>query len=126
MGLDVITARAADLRARLQQRGVAVVTVEYDGYGDSGMIDSIAAVSADNSPVEIAAETAALEGLFYDILESRYYGWQDDLGARGVFRWDLATNALEHEHSERLEDFSTTLVSGWPAEQACTRSEEKR
>lgn len=109
-----ITRRAQDLRARLMELGVAVVSAEYDGYADSGMIETIICRTGENVSARISAELEnQLSDLFYDLLETRFPCWEDSCGAFGKFTWNLQTDALHHQHNERFEDYDTSIVDGW-------------
>jgi hypothetical protein len=106
--------RAEHMRRWLQKLGVAVLTVEYDGYADSGAIEEVAAHTADNQPIALPKSLKSkLIDLFYDLLETRFYGWENDSGAFGQFKWDLRTNTVHQIHNDRYEDYDTTERYGW-------------
>lgn len=110
-----IERRAEEMRRRLQELDVAVLTVEYDGYADSGAIEKVAARTADNQPIALPESLESeLIDLFYDLLEVRFDGWENDGGAFGEFEWDMRTNALHQIHNARYEDYDTTELDGWP------------
>ncbi len=109
-----IERRAEAMRRQLQDLSIATLSIEYDGYADNGAIESVAARTADNRAIMLPRPLESkLIDLFYDLLEVRCYGWQDDSGAFGTFVWDLRTNALHHTHNDRYEDYDTTEWSGW-------------
>ena len=102
--------------------GIAVVTIDFDGYGDSGSFEEVAAFSAENAElpvptVEITIKTVVfdtarveeerttvrdfLEGLASDLLEETHSGWEDGEGAYGQFRFSLAERAITLEYNER-------------------------
>ena len=108
-------ANKADLFTVLKDTGIATVTVAFDGYGDSGQIESIDAFGADGTPRELpqtslmirrslwgepepicedmtAAE--AIERLAYDLLGDAHSGWEINDGAFGTFVFDDAAGAI--------------------------------
>lgn len=106
----------------LSAAGVAVVTIDFDGCGDSGQFDAMLGFSADDEPREIpieamtiqavdretetiveAATTPAdyIESLASDLLEQEHEGWEDGDGAYGEFRFELADRSVTLEYNER-------------------------
>jgi hypothetical protein len=127
-------ARASQLRAEVlpYNKGVlfdalsvveiAVVTIDFDGYGDSASFDEPAAFSDENAEIsiptaEITIKTVVfdtgiveevrvtipefLEGLVSDLLEETHSGWEDGDGAYGQFHFSLAERAITLEYNER-------------------------
>ncbi len=107
---------APQVAARLRVAGVARLEVEYDGCGDSGQIESVLAFDAGGSEVEPSSENGLksmeLETLFYDLLEARHPGWENNDGAFGEFKWNLTTEELAHVHNDRFTDYETTEHQG--------------
>ena len=126
---------AGDIRARnkhilfaaLAEAGIHRVTVEYDGSGDSGLIDTIEAWNAGNdrmplplepriqfvpeSPGSPSAEynlEAAIETVAWDYLYDLHCGWENNDGAYGTFVFDVPARTLTLEHNERYTEVSTT------------------
>jgi hypothetical protein len=104
--------------------GITAVVVSFDGYGDSGQIEDIQATANDNlvelpageievgrvywgSP-EIERSTLsiheAIEQLAYDFLEEIQDGWENDDGAYGDFRFDVAARTITLDFNERVSD----------------------
>jgi hypothetical protein len=58
---------------QLKDVGVARIHIEYDGYGDSGQVESITYLASDGGEVDTATKveitSEALMDLFYDLLE---------------------------------------------------------
>jgi hypothetical protein len=130
------TTAAADIRARnkaivfaaLAEAGIHRVTVEYDGSGDSGQIETVEAWNAGNeripfpsgvmirlaaeNPDHPASETnleAAVEILAWDYLElSIGWGWENNDGAFGTFVFNVAGRTVTLEHNERYTELNTT------------------
>ena len=103
---------------------VAIVTVRFDGCGDSGQIEEIEA-EADGSEIalpEIAIEIArplydgsgtgrlnlplreAIEQLAYDFLEETHAGWENSDGACGEFTFDVAKRSITLAYNEPYTD----------------------
>ncbi len=104
--------------AARQLKGIGVVRVEiyYDGCGDSGQIESIHYFDVNYTAVDPAGRVTithdALMDLFYDLIEVRHAGWENNDGAFGNFDWNLITDTLKHEHSERYTECDTTEHEG--------------
>jgi hypothetical protein len=104
------------------------VTVTFDGEGDSGQIDNIAAYKGDESvplptqtvavrtvdwndnriTVQEQSASAAIETLCYDFLEQEHGGWENNDGAYGEFTFDVANRTVELEFNGRYTDVHTT------------------
>lgn len=121
--------RAAELRpankaalfGALAGAGITAVVVSFDGYGDSGQIESIDSSNADGqvdlpdeemelaSPVygsdEVQRKTMlirdAVERLSYDLLEELYGGWENNDGAYGEFTFDVAKRSITLDYNGR-------------------------
>jgi hypothetical protein len=105
--------RAAE---QLKAAGVARVDIYYDGCGDSGQIEDVGYFDAQRKmidpPSTLAISEDALRELFYDLLETRHAGWENNDGAFGEFEWDLIADTLKHSHSERYTECETTEHEG--------------
>ena len=128
-------ARLADLRPANKERlfdaltaaGISHVTVTFDGSGDSGQIESIAAWCGEEAaalpPVEIpfAALTwdnpavemrslsleAVVEQMAYDFLADTHDGWENDGGAYGEFCFDAAARTIHLDYNERFTSYAS-------------------
>ena len=108
-------ANKADLFTVLAGAGIVTVTVAFDGYGDSGQIESIDAVGADEAPRELPQTSLmirrslrgepeptcedmtaadAVERLAYDLLGDAHPGWEINDGAYGTFVFDVAAGVI--------------------------------
>lgn len=107
----------------LAAAGITKVVVHFDGYGDSGQIEDIAAYTGDSGAsipagaIEMArprwGETEAdhdscslgdaIEALAYDALEEMHGGWENNDGAYGVFTFDVAARTITLDYNERYE-----------------------
>lgn len=105
--------------------GIAVVTIDFDGYGDSGAFQEPAAFSAESAEISIPMpditvrtvvfETGIIEervttardflnDLASNFLEETHSGWEDGEGAFGQFRFSLADRTITLEYNERYVD----------------------
>lgn len=124
------TARTLALRPANKDRlfdgliaaGITHVTVSFDGEGDSGQIESIAAwngeTAVDFPEVEIAYAALTwdcpeiemrelsleevVEQLVYDLLSDTHGGWENNDGAYGEFCFDAAARSIHLEFNERF------------------------
>jgi hypothetical protein len=107
--------------AALAAAGVSSVTVTFDGYGDSGQIESIQAIAAeapvDLPPDEIAFAVAqcdrtepesrpatvadAIEQLVYDLLARTHGGWELNEGSWGEFVFHVAIETITLDFQQR-------------------------
>lgn len=120
----------ASLFELLAARGIVLVTVTFDGCGDSGQIDDVVAFDEhgevavpedklasakvdsqavtgtdDGEPVKDVIETLA-----YDLLQSEHGGWENNEGAYGEFRFDVADRTITLGCNIRISsaDYSET------------------
>jgi hypothetical protein len=112
--------------AALAEAGIHRVTVDYDGSGDSGQIESIEAWDVRNERmpfppgvrIQLASENpdyplreqsleAAVEHVCWDYLEI-YCGWENNDGAFGAFVFDVPGGTVTLEHNERYTEVNTT------------------
>ena len=123
-------AREAELRPANKDRlfdaltaaGISHVTVTFDGEGDSGQIESIAAwagetavafpameipyaaITWDNPEVEMRRLSLedVVEQLAYDFLSDTHGGWENNGGAYGEFCFDASARCIHLEFNERF------------------------
>ena len=111
----------------LATAGIATVTIDFDGYGDSGSFQEAAAYRAEKTQIplpapDIVVQTVVyetntvsvsdkvttardfLEDLATDFLEETHSGWEDGEGAYGQFRFSLADRTITLEYNERYVD----------------------
>lgn len=115
-------ANKAAVFAALAGAGIVSVIVTFDGYGDSGQIESIDARSAD-ADVPLPEETIAIVGivwgrsepeartlsvreaiehLVYDALSETHGGWENNEGAYGEFVFDVPALEIRLDYNERI------------------------
>ena len=98
----------------LEEHGIVLVTVDFDGCGDSGQIEGIfafdehgevavpdnklALATLDFEPITAPREAKlvkdVIETLAYDLLQSEHGGWENNEGAYGEFRFDVADRTI--------------------------------
>ena len=103
---------------------VTEVRVDFDGEGDSGQINGVAAFcgqqAAELPRTPVAIKTVswqsdeivtteqgveeAIETLCYGYLEQTHGGWENNDGAYGEFRFDVAKRTIELEFNGRFSD----------------------
>lgn len=116
------SANKAVLFAALAAAGISQVLVTFDGYGDSGQIESIDARAGDDAidlptatvgflsaewgiPDPVARDVPladAIEQLTYDYLGDTHAGWENNDGAYGEFVFDVAAGTISLDHNERF------------------------
>jgi hypothetical protein len=108
----------------LAAAGLTSVTVEFDGEGDSGQINGMAA-HAGESPAELPSTSLklqrapqnggdlrtaeatlrdAIETLCYDYLTQCHDGWENNDGAYGTFEFDVPNRTVHLDIDERFTD----------------------
>lgn len=105
----------------LHAANIGYVVVSFDGYGDSGQVESIEAKAGDENvalpPIEIAIAAAvwgsletetrsmsleeAVEWLAYNFLQETHGGWENNDGAYGDFTFDVAARTITLDFNER-------------------------
>lgn len=107
---------AAEAKVKILERlaalNVALVTVDYDGCGDSGQIDDVSGWQSINEPDgegnnEIVLDhqlKADIEEMCYNFLEGSHDGWGNNEGAFGEFRIDVKSGTITLNHHERVEE----------------------
>ncbi|TPE64859.1 hypothetical protein FJQ54_00555 [Sandaracinobacter neustonicus] len=115
----------------LAAHNITCVTICFDGYGDSGQVESVNALIGDtvaelpncmvmlseiarcgDSGAIVTKEhslAAAIEDLAYDLLRQTHAGWENNDGAFGDFVLDVTERTISLDYSERytaIESFS--------------------
>lgn len=117
----------AALFAALSATGITCVDASFDGYGDSGQIESIdAKADGANTPLPEATVTLniigwrdtdstertlsvreAIEHFVYDCLAQTHGGWENNEGAFGTFVFDVADQSIILDYNQRFEDITS-------------------
>ncbi len=103
--------------------GITSVEVTFDGYGDSGQIESVTVMAGD---MEVALPTVritiahaqwgraeiergssplehAIEQLAYDFLQETHCGWENNSGAYGDLYFDVGEQTITLNYNRRFE-----------------------
>lgn len=119
---ELIPENKARLFACLASTGITLVTVIFDGYGDSGQIEDIAAFigdepadlpggtievktlhhGADQPVAHCHSASEAIENLAYDLLRQTHCGWENNDGAYGEFTFDVTAGTITLDYNERF------------------------
>lgn len=116
----------------LAAAAIVTVTVVFDGYGDSGQIESvdaygaagdlplpdakIALASPSHDGVEVVSHVyrtrESIEQLCYELLEDTHGGWENNDGAFGEFTFDVAAGTISLDHNDRYTAV-TSYTHAW-------------
>lgn len=119
---SLVAGNKAALFEALTAAGITHVTVAFDGYGDSGQIESVEAFSDEVlvklPDIEVAIASAcwgdpgiaaqtmtlfdAIERMAYDFLAGAHGGWENDDGAYGEFCFDARSGTIQLDYHERF------------------------
>ncbi|HQU67398.1 MAG TPA: hypothetical protein PLI43_04305 [Albidovulum sp.] len=119
---SLVDGNKSALFAALTAVGITHVTVAFDGYGDSGQIESVEAYSdevlVDLPEAEVMIASAswgdpgivartmtlpdAIEHLAYGFLADTHGGWENDDGAYGEFCFDARAKTIQLDYNERF------------------------
>lgn len=118
----LIAGNKTKLLSFLSAAGITRVMVNFDGCGDSGQIEDVAAFKGDHQ-VDLPPETVellvldygatepvthvlpvgeAVEKLAYDLLHQKHSGWENNDGAFGEFTFDIAAGTITLDYNERF------------------------
>jgi hypothetical protein len=115
----------------LNNAGITLVTVNFDGESDNGQIDNVDAFKDDkpaqipavavtvqhvalgaSKPVSVQASLPeALEQLCYDYLSQEQGGWENDGGAYGEFTFHVSERRIELDFNARFTDYTNHQYS---------------
>ncbi len=121
---ETTTRNKAAVFDALAKAGIVVVTISFDGCGDSGQIEDVQANTQDemvalpSDQIEYEhirwGETKptrrscslrdALEDLAFHYLSTTHDGWENGDGANGEFTFDTATRSITLAYNERFTD----------------------
>ena len=122
---SVLPTNKTALFEALAAAGVQTVVVCFDGCGDSGQIESITGLDANDSELPLPGEAInilqpvfddgsvnsmqvtpleAIETMAYDLLQDAHDGWGNDDGAFGEFTFSVADRTITLDYNERFTD----------------------
>ena len=122
---EVLPLNKAAVFDALGAAGISLLVVNFDGSGDSGQIEDIAASGPDGTHLVLpdgcidylevgygapeplmtkATVREVVENLSYAFLSTTHGGWENDDGAYGEFTFDVAQRGITLEYNERYTD----------------------
>ena len=120
---EILLENKLTLFRTLGAAGIEVVTAYFDGYGDSGQIESIRALDGANIEVDLPREPipvkdvdfsgttiimhehdarVVIETMAYDLLSRTHGGWENNEGAFGEFVFNIFNQSIVLEFNERI------------------------
>ncbi len=117
-----LSANKASLFNALAAAGIATVIVGFDGYGDSGQIESVDAYGPGDTEAQLPEATIpmaevtfdgprvvieqrrprdVIESMAYALLEQTHDGWENNDGAYGEFTFDVVARSIALDYNER-------------------------
>lgn len=119
------------LMRALKDAGVKAVTVDFNGYGDSGNVENIAYTpqSVDGEKYELPDTphevrqwsdsgskpvtrnytlNELVEEMCYELLYSNHPGWEINEGSFGEFEINVTNNSIGLVFNERIESYETS------------------
>jgi hypothetical protein len=124
LGAEILPHNKQVLFDNLAAAGIDVVTIGFDGSGDSGQFDAPMGFDAENREVVIptgdksvdfdtgtVSEVTVTVGdyivtLACDFLEETHDGWEDGEGAHGEFRFSLSDRTITLDYNERYIEYN--------------------
>ena len=116
----------------LEAAGIAQVTIEFEGSGDSGQMEQATGYTASNEPVDIPDALVAItqvdfdedkdsrtnvklreaiETVAYELLEQKHGGWEEGEGGFGTFTFDVAERSITLDFDERYTETNNSVHS---------------
>ncbi len=124
----------ADLLVSLREAGIDRVEAHYDAYGDSGNVEEVtllpelpeaelsAAVAVEPPEGELPpgephprlpdAIMTRLQDMLWSTVYALHPGFENNEGGYGDITWDIATDQIAIEHSERFVDVTSYSHEG--------------
>lgn len=97
----------AVLLSDLRALGATQVTVIYEGYGDSGNVEDVSLLPDTLKPAEDLVRR--LEDFGWDFAYALSPGFENNEGGYGTLTWDIETDTINVNHSDRYVESETTL-----------------
>lgn len=96
----------AALLADLRTLGATLIEVDYEGYGDSGNVESVTVTPA---MITLTTElNRRLEDFGWDFAYALSPGFENNEGGYGTLTWDVEADKINVSHSTRYVDSDTT------------------
>ena len=122
---DRLPAAKRALLTALRRTRAAIVTIDYDGEGDSGQITGIVGQSAAGKPAKLCGSVTldlngqardynalheALDDFAWAVLRVYHGGFENDGGGFGTLTIDVSKGTVTLDHNDRFIDVSNTLT----------------
>jgi hypothetical protein len=113
----------------MRQLGIACITVDFDGGGDSRQIEAVTTLDTAGAVQDLpAAELSIMvfdgwgkdplteatvplqdliESMTFAVIGLNHAGWENNDGAYGQVAFDAQTNEIRHDHHERYTDYNS-------------------
>jgi hypothetical protein len=112
---DALPLNKSALFDALAAAAIQTVVIEFDGCGDSGQLENITGLDAENAQIALPEQNIeirevqfegprtlvvkrsvrdVLETLAYDFLEQTHDGWENGDGGHGEFTFDVASRSI--------------------------------
>jgi hypothetical protein len=117
LGAEILPHNKQVLFDNLAAAGIDVVTIGFDGSGDSGQFDAPMGFDAENREVVIPTGDITVKSVDFDtgdyivtlacdFLEETHDGWEDGEGAHGEFRFSLSDRTITLDYNERYIEYN--------------------
>ena len=95
----------------LSRHGIASVIIDYDGEGDSGQIEGMAAFGDTDQPIALAGDLHdQIEDFAWRVLEVHHNGYEINDGGYGDITIDVANRTVVLDHNARFSDSVNTTT----------------
>ncbi|MFQ6550268.1 DUF6878 family protein [Aestuariibius sp. 2305UL40-4] len=103
-------AARTELLAALRALDVAHVIAEYEGYGDSGNVES---VTLQPTGIGLAEDIATnLEDFAWSFAYHHHPGFENNEGGYGTLTWDITADSITLDHADRYVEYSHSRDKG--------------
>lgn len=99
------------LLRRLRMAGIHELVGTYDGYGDSGNYEDITLDGGAVTPSKDLTED--LGDFVWEVAYFLHNGFEINEGGYGELTWDIETDRIALDHSDRFIDTYQTHHEGW-------------
>ena len=103
-------AARGELLPLLRSLGIAQVTAEYEGYGDSGNIED---VTVQPAGIALPEELCTKLGDFaWSVAYHQHPGFENNEGGYGTLTWDISADSIALDHADRYVECSHSRDEG--------------
>ena len=103
-------AARGELLPQLRALGIAQVTAEYEGYGDSGNIED---VTVQPSGLKLPDDLRTkIEDFAWSVAYHQHPGFENNEGGYGTLTWDVTADSIALDHADRYVECSHSHDEG--------------